>query len=865
MDQRSALDQAITLHRSGSLSEADFQYLSILRHDPKNSGATHMLGMLRYQQGRILEALELLQRALTIAPDSATTWSNYGIVLQADNRFDEALASYSRALTLNPRFAGAFYNRANTLRAVNRLEEAVESYNLALAIEPDNADCLYNRGLTLFELQKFEEAIASYENALKIRPAFPEALNNRGNALRKLKRPMEALASYEQAISIRPNHFEAYQNCSAAYQELNQFENALASIDKALEIGPATAELFSSRGNTLVGLNRLDEALESFGTALGQNPRRADTLNYRGVALLRLKLYVRAIESFDEAIEIDCNYDEALGYRGRALHELKRYEEALRSFDRAIELQPNRAVYWNDRAVTLRDLGKIDQSIRDLDRAIELDPSYADALFNRGTIQWAEKKNYDSAIRDLENTLVINPDHAFARGDLLHLRMHAGDWREYALEKNAIEEGVKLRKQVIRPFMYQAISDSPVSLKACAEVYADYFFPSARAQFSANRQRHAKIRVGYVSGEFREQATAYLAVGLYEHHDKTRFEIIAFDNGVSDGGPTRRRLEAAFDKFVPIAALSDRAATQRVLQEEVDILVDLNGYFGASRTAIFASKPAPIQVNYLGFPGTLGASYFDYILADRLVIPESDHQFYSEKVVYLPDCYQVNDQRTRRSSAKQNRAEHNLPQHGFVFCSFNQSYKLTPLVFASWMRILRDIDDSVLWLLDSHSHWAVTLRKAAYAHGVAPERLIFAPMVPPDDHLGRIELADLFLDSMPCNAHTTASDALWAGVPMITCRGTSFPGRVATSLLYTIGLPELVTSNIEEYEALAIKLAREPNTLESIRKKLISNRWTSPLFDVSRYRENIESAYVQMVETWRSGQPPKSFSVSKQN
>jgi predicted O-linked N-acetylglucosamine transferase (SPINDLY family) len=424
-----------------------------------------------------------------------------------------------------------------------------------------------------------------------------------------------------------------------------------------------------------------------------------------------------------------------------------------------------------------------------------------------------------------------------------------------------VDAGVRAGRRIVDPFMYLAISESPADLQECSRIFAEQFYPQAPALWKKSDRRHGKIRVGYVSGEFRAQATAYLTAGLYECHDKSRFEIVAFDNGARAGSSMRGRLEAAFDRFVPITHLSDQAAAEKIVAEEIDILVNLNGYFGDHRMGVFARRPAPVQVNYLGFPGTLGAGYIDYILADRFVIPEGERQYYTENVVYLPGSYQVNDSRRHRPQGVPDRSAHRLPGTAFVFCSFNMSYKLTPAMFAVWMRILKAVEGSVLWLLESNKTSPGNLRREAERHGVAGNRLVFAPFVSMEKQLDRLQLADLFLDSLPCNAHTTASDALWAGVPLLTCRGASFSGRVAASLLNAVGLPELVTENLEDYEALAVKSARDPAFLQAIRQKLARNRHAAPLFDTDRFRRHIEAAYTQMWEIFQRGEVPRSFDV----
>jgi predicted O-linked N-acetylglucosamine transferase (SPINDLY family) len=406
------------------------------------------------------------------------------------------------------------------------------------------------------------------------------------------------------------------------------------------------------------------------------------------------------------------------------------------------------------------------------------------------------------------------------------------------------------------------VSASPADLQSCSRIFAASLFPALESLPAVPRS-HDRIRIGYVSGEFREQATAYLMAGLYELHDKSRFEIIALDNGGGDGSPMRRRLEAAFDRVLYINQMSDAEAAAAIQPAEIDILVNLNGYFGAPRMGVFARRPAPIQVNYLGFPATLGAPYIDYIIGDPVVIPDGEQRFYDEQVVWLPDSYQVNDSKRAIAPQIPSRSALGLPEDAFVFCNFNQSYKLTPDIFACWMRLLKQLDGSVLWLLTARLPFETNLAGQARSHGVDPGRIRFAASLPQEQHLARLKQADLFLDSLPYNAHTTASDALWAGLPLVTCRGTSFPGRVAASLLKAAGLPELVTENLQDYEKLALALARDKNRLSVLKQKLANNRLTCPLFDTGRFARNLESAYITMWQTWQKGEAPRGFAVAR--
>ncbi|HWY60479.1 MAG TPA: tetratricopeptide repeat protein [Rhizomicrobium sp.] len=624
---------------------------------------------------------------------------------------------------------------------------------------------------------------------------------------------------------------------------------------------PADIGALVAEGRRLQRARRYDEALEYFNRALAMDPGHLEALGNRGGTFGALGRFDDALKDYDRALQLAPGHAMLLYNRGNALHRLDRLQEALESFDQALAVDPAAAETWNNRGNTLRGLKRAEDALASYTNALALRPDYAKALYNRGNVAWVEMRQIEPAWRDFERAFAIDPDSDNLRGDLLHLRMHVGDWRDYDRQKDLVDAAVRAGKRAVGPFAYQAISQAPADLQACSIIYAADRHPPRAPLITQAWPAHEKIRVGYLCGEFREQATSFLTAGLYEEHDKSKFRIIAFDNGWSDQSPLRRRLEKAFSKFVDISRLSDENAAKLIAAEEIDILVNLNGYFGENRMSIFARRPAPVQVNYLGFPATLGASYMDYILADRIVIPENERQFYTEQVITLPDSYQANDSKRAVSDAPPSRAAIGLPQDAFVFCSFNQTYKLTPAVFASWMRILDQVPRSVLWLLEGNSQFPGNIRREAQAAGVSPERIIFASTIPTPAHVARLSLADLFLDTTPYNAHTTASDALWAGLPLITVAGTTFPGRVAASLLAAIGLPELVTADMPSYESLAVTLATDPGLFRSIRKKLRDNRDVTPLFDTVRFTRAIEAAYIRMWETSCKGLPAQAFSV----
>jgi predicted O-linked N-acetylglucosamine transferase (SPINDLY family) len=725
---------------------------------------------------------------------------------------------------------------------------------------PDKADKAYNSANDLQRAGQFELAVAQYDRALKFRPKWPEALTNRGVALLILDRAEDAVASYDRALAIRPTFALALSNRGNALCRLGRYQQALMSYDQALVIQPDYPEALQNRGTALHALGRYQEALESFDSVLAVRPN-ADALLGRGSALIALRRSGEALESCIRAKALRPNHAETLNTLGNALCDLNRLDEALAIYGQAIAIKPDLAGAYYNRGNVLQTLGRVEESLADYERAIALVPAYADALNNRGNALLTLRRNGEAA-GDFARVLAIDPDYPYARGKLLHARLRCCDWTGYDQQAAQIAADIAAGKRSSMPFENIAVSGSPRDQLECARLWiGDMCPPGATPLWSGQRYRHDRIRLAYLSADFHEHATAYLVAGLFEQHDRNRFETIAVSFAPDSESEIRTRLKNSLDRFIDVGNESDFETATRLRDMEVDIAVDLKGLTGSSRPAILALRPAPVQVNYLGYPGTMGADTIDYVIADRVVIPEGDKPHYSEKVVYLPDTYASADSKRRIADRTPSRAEAGLPETGFVFCSFNNSYKITPRMFDLWMRLLRDVDGSVLWLLNADEAAVANLRREASERGVPADRLVFAPRVKVDDHLARHRLADLFLDTLPYNAHTTASDALWAGLPLVTCLGSTFAGRVAGSLLTAVGLPELITHSLEDYAALALKLARDRDFLAATKAKLAKNRDTLPLFDTARFTRNIEAAYERMWLLCQNGELAAGFDV----
>ena len=719
---------------------------------------------------------------------------------------------------------------------------------------------LLQQAMKLHQAGRFGDAEPFYAQTLELVPGNYPALHLLGLMRLQQGRFSEALTFVEQALKAEPGQPETMANYAIILSGLGRHDEALSAMDIVVQARPADSRALSNRGGIKSKLKRTEDALADFDRALALDSKNADAHNNRGLMLHQLRRYGEALTAFDALMAVAPDNVEGRNNRGLALRELGRHKEALAEFEQVISVQPNHAGVWANRAIALWRLDRVDEALESYAKALKLDPNLLPALESRANLLWTRNQALGPAIVDLEQALKVSPDRAFVFGDLMHLKMHAGDWRNFSASKTRLDEGVRAGKPIVKPFIYQGLSESPADMLTCAQTYVEAYFRALPPVKRSSKRRPGRIRIGYVSGEFRAQATMYLMAGLFESHDRDRFEVFAFDNGRDDGSPMRARVVAGFDKFVPVALLSDRDAADAVAEQDIDILVNLNGYFGEMRMNLFAHRPAPIQVNYLGFPGTLGADYMDYILADATLIPAHEHPFYREKVVTLPNSYQINDSK-RAPVELTTRAAHGLPQDAFVFCHFNAGYKITPDLFSCWMRILQKTKNSLLWLLGNEKLFVDNLSAEAAKHGIDPARLVFAPSLPLNPHLARLALGDLFLDTLVSNAHTTASDALWAGLPLLTRLGHTFQGRVAASLLGAVGLPELVAESLEEYETLALGLARDPGRLRGYRARLAQNRSSAPLFDTARTTRHIEAAFETMQAIRLSGEAPRSFAA----
>ena len=728
-----------------------------------------------------------------------------------------------------PSTADLLLQKAVAHHQAGELPLAEALYRRVLQLSPDHPGALFLLGTMAYATGNYALSLELIDKVLQINPRHAEAYSYRGNALYGLQQYQAAVESYDKAIRLKPDSAEAYINRGSALHELEQYQAAVECYDKAIRLKPDSAEAYNNRGNALHALQRYQESLESCDKAIRLKPDYAEAYGNRGNALQGLQLYEAALESYDKAVTLKPDFAEAYRNRGNVFYALQQYEAALESYDKAIACKP--------------------------------DSEYSHAC--RGNALLGLHR-YSSALESYNAAMYLDSESAYLPEMPIFVKQFLCDWEDLEAQRQRLKARLVETKRAVMPFAFLSISDCPALQKKAAELYVlDKFPRRSDAAAIPLRPRHDRIRIGYFSGNFYSHPICYLMAELFERHDRSKFEVVGFSFGPPVQDAMRERVTAAMDRFVDVRSMPDRAAAKLCRELEIDIAVDLMGHTEGGRTGIFAERAAPVQVNYLGYPGTMGASYIDYIFADKILIPEMSRPHYSEKVIYLPDCFQANQTSLPVADASKSRAAEGLPEDSFVFCCFNNNYKISPSVFDIWMRILSRVEGSVLWLFVENSLVRDNLRKEAERRGVPPERLIFARSLPLAEHMARQRLADLFLDTLPFNAGATASPALWAGLPILTRTGESFSGRMATSLLHAVGMPELITATEEEYEDTAVAIATTPGRAQALKEKLLHNRQTTPLFDLPTFTAHIEAAYTAMYERSLAGLAPEHLSVER--
>ena len=693
--------------------------------------------------------------------------------------------------------------------------------------------------------------------------AKAQACVAQGVALHRAGRLAPAQTLYEQALRLDARCFDALQLLGAIHaRSAAKLARAIELFDAALAIDPKSAAVHYNRALALYDAGRPEEALRGYDETLRLEPSHAKAHWNRGVVLRALGRLDEAMACYHEVLRLEPGFAAAHCNLGNALSLQRRWEDALASYEAAVRIEPVMAEAWMGAVMALSALGHLTNALAGTERAIRARPDYADAWAGRAETL-AELGRHPEALPCFDRALQLKPDFDYVVGKRLHAQMQVCDWSGLDERRADVLAQLAQGRRASSPLPVLAITDSLALQRAAARTWiADKAPPDPDLGPMPARTRPGKLKVAYFSMDFRQHAVAYLTAELFELHDRSRFEIHAYSFGNDTGDPMRRRLEAAFDRFTDVQGLSDRQVAQLARDAGIDIAVDLGGLTHDSRPGIFALRAAPVQVNYIGYPGTMGAPWADYIIGDETLIPRQLAHGYDEQVAYLP-CFQVNDRTRPISTHRFTREELGLPASGFVFCCFNRNYKITPAVFDAWMRILQAVPGGVLLLHTTHDAACTNLRKEAAARGVDAQRLHFAGHLPIEEYLARYRVADLFLDTFPFNGGTTVSDALWAGLPVLTRPGEAYASRMAASLLRAIGLPELVAADEADYERMAIGLATEGGRLGEFSERLSRNRGITALFDTPMFTAHLEEAYLQMIERREADLPPAMLDATR--
>ena len=704
-----------------------------------------------------------------------------------------------------------------------------------------------NSIIALFSGGQIQEALDAVEALIKNYPNEPLLYNISGSCYKAIGQLDAAVESFEKALAIKPNYIEACYNLGNAFKQFGQLDDAVKSFEKALSIKPDYAEAHNNLGATLKELGQLADAVKSFEKAFAIKPDYIEACYNLGVTFKELGQHEAAVKCYKKALDVNPDYAEAHNNLGVTFKELGQHEAAVKCYKKALDVNPDYAEAHNNLGVTFKELGQHEAAVKSFEKAVVLKPDYAEAYLNCGNVLLGLKR-LNEALTSYESAITLDPDLDFILGNSLHTKMHLCIWDNLANCLNELTKKIKNSEKVLMPFPALSLIDDPELQRKVAEIYINHRYPKNHdLPRIIQHPKHKKIRIGYFSADFRNHPVGELTVELYEVHDRNQFEVYAFSCGPDTKDEINLRIKAGVDHFYDVQAMSHKDVAMLARSVELDIAVDLGGFTQHARTGIFAMSAAPIQISYIGYIGTMGANYYDYLVADQTTIPEKNKKYYSEKIVYLPS-YQVNDSTQLPPTTIFTRQDIGLPKKGFVFCCFNNTYKITPTSFDGWGRILEKVEGSVLLIYADNESAQINLTKEIALRGIDPSRLIFGKRLPKLEYLARYRVADLFLDTHPYNAGTTASDALRMGLPVLTCMGNSFVSREAASVINAVNLPELITTTQEQYESLAIELATNPEKLKFIKDKLVYNLSSSLLYDTSLFAKHLESAYLTMYE-----------------
>lgn len=785
-------------------------------------------GIFYFQTGQLAMAEQCLYKVLLSDPKNFDLNMLLGIIYGQQGKHNFAKDCFKKAIKSQPKDANAHFNLATALSSMGRNIEALPHFQQSTFLNPKYAEAWLNYGKCLYHMDRYQLAITCFDKAIKINSNYLDAFINKANTFFKLEQFDDAINLYDQIIKSNLTSAPAYFGRSLTLAKKSSFTLALSDIQSAIKIDPSKSEFWS----------------------------------HQGALYLQLRQYVESVESLENAISIDPNAADAFSNLGNTLHSMKKYPLAIKALEDAIRINPKMPEAWNNLATCFIALEDFETALNCSNKAFNLNPHFIEALYN-SSYCLRNLKRYEEAIRIQEKALKLNISFHDLYGDYVLTMLESINWEVYSDKLSELIELLSKHSLICSPFALLSLIDSPeLQLKISRESSESISkFITNLGPISPKPKN--KLRIGYFSPDFREHPVSYLTYDLFSLHDRSKFEVIAFSlTRENFNDKVTNSLKTHFDKFIDVSDMLDSEIATLARDMEIDVAIDLAGHTKNSRMGIFAYRAAPVQISYLGFPGTVGASFIDYIIGDTTTIPDEYRKFYSEKIIYLPNSFQFNSSSRSISNKYFSRNQFELPKDGFIFCCFNNEHKVNPYVFNSWAKILSETDNSFLWILSTTPERKIKLLELAHSHGISSNRFIFANRLPVDEYLARYRLADLFLDTLPFNAGTTASDALWAGLPLITQMGKTYSARMAGSLLNALGLNELICKTNEEYENLAIELCQNHSKLASVKSKLLKAISTSSLFNSKLTTQYLEESYKVAFETYINNLTPKDIYIS---
>jgi predicted O-linked N-acetylglucosamine transferase (SPINDLY family) len=721
---------------------------------------------------------------------------------------------------------------------------------------------LFDEAVAHHTAGRLKEAERLYRRIATAQPPHAESWSNLGLILSGRGAYAEAASACRRAIEIQPDYLQAYLNLIGALEGLRAYDEAADVYRKVIPMAPKRADLWNNFGIVLDAQGRAAQAVLAFREAISAKPDYVAAYFNLARALAPMGWTQEAIKIYQQLLALDPNHAAAWSNLGTLLGGVGHFDAGAVASQRAAALAPDNAEILCNLGVLLHRQGRVNEAVENYRKALAIRADYAAALGNLAA-GLQEQFKFDEAASVLKQAIEVKPDFDTAIVELIKIRRHICDWSEYSQDERKLIDYIAQKKDLIFMLLLMGFSSTPAQQLACARLAMKRLNEStARIGPHPEAATSGRLKIGYLSADYRDHPVGRLLPDLFALHDRGKVEVIAYSLGTEDNGALHGRIRAACDGFVDLHHLSNHDAAARIYADKIDILIDLTGPTIGSRSDILALRPAPIQVSFLGWPGSMGADFIDYVIADPFVVPREQQKFYNEKIVHLPDCYQPSDLH-RPVPDMPSRAECGLPEKGFVFCSFNNPNKITPKMFDVWMRLLKKVDNSVLWLYCKSEQTKENLNRRREAHRLGADRIVFTSVMRYETYLGRLRCADLFLDSFPYNAGATCNDALWVGVPVLTCAGDTYVSRMAGSLLTAAGLPELITHSLADYEAQAIRLASEPKRLAKLRKRLVETRDGMPLYDMTRFTKALEQAYTQMQEIRAAGEAPRFFAVDR--